>query len=108
LRGLSGLAEQLGGRGLIEAGLVFPTEDANGLKQAQGPKSIGIGRVFWCLERYLHMRLRREVVDLVGLRFLHDADDVGRICNIAIVQMEGNTLLVRVMNQVVDSLGIEG
>src|SRR5216684_5476699 len=32
------LTEQLRGRGLIEAGLVFPAEDANGLKQAQRSK----------------------------------------------------------------------
>jgi hypothetical protein len=54
------------------------------------------------------MRLRREVVNLVGLRFLQDANDVGRVGHIAIMQMEGNTLLVRIMNQVVEAPGIEG
>jgi hypothetical protein len=54
------------------------------------------------------MRSRREVVDFIGLRFLHDADDVSRVGQIAVMQMEGNTLLVRIMNQVVDALGIEG
>ena len=53
------------------------------------------------------MRLRREIVDLVGLRFLHDADDIGRIRDITVMQMEGDTLFVRVMNEVVDALGIE-
>src|SRR5262245_2901415 len=32
------LAEQLRGRGLIKAGLVLPTQDADGLKQAKGAK----------------------------------------------------------------------
>jgi hypothetical protein len=77
---------------------------ANGFQQAQRPKSIGVGGVFRRLERQLHMRLRREVVDLVGLSFLHDADDVGRV---AIMHMEGNTLLVRIVNPVIDTLGIE-
>src|SRR5215475_9402462 len=95
-------------RGLIEAGLIFPAENADRLEQAQGAKSVGIGGVFWRLERYLHMRLRREIVDLIRLRFLHDADDVGCVGHIAVMQMEGNTLLVRIMNQVVDAFGIEG
>src|SRR4029453_17222234 len=65
-------------------------------------------RVFRRLERYLHMRLRRKIVDLIRLRFLHNADDVSRVGHIAVMQMEGNTLLVRIMNQMVDALGIEG
>jgi hypothetical protein len=52
--------------------------------------------------------LRREIVDLVRLRFLHNADDVSRVGHIAVMQMEGNTLLVRIMNQIVNALGIEG
>src|SRR5262249_2447116 len=108
VRDLPHLAEQLGGRGLIEASLVFPAEDTNGLEQAQCSKSIGVGRIFRRLERYLHMRLRREIVDLIRLRFLHNADDVSRVGDIAVVQMEGNTLLVRMMNQMVDPRGIEG
>src|SRR4029453_3748894 len=102
------LAEQLGGRGLIETGFAFTPENANSLEQAQRPKSVGIGRVFPRLERHLHMRLRREIVDLVGLCFLHDTDDIGRIRDIAVMQMESDTLFVRVMNEVVDALGIEG
>jgi hypothetical protein len=42
------------------------------------------------------------------LRFLHDADDVGRVGHITIMQIEGNTRLVRIMNEVVEALGIEG
>ena len=53
------------------------------------------------------MRLRGEVINLVGLRFLHDANDVGRVGHIAIVHMKSNALLVRVVNQVVYALGIE-
>ena len=52
--------------------------------------------------------MRREIVDLIRLRFLHNADDIGRVGHIAVMQMEGNALLVRIMNQVVDALGIEG
>ncbi len=108
LRNLPHLAEQLGGRGLIEASLGFAAEDTNGLEQAQRSKPIGVGRIFRRLERDLHMRLRREVVDLIRLRFLHNADDIGRVGHVAVMHMEGNPLLVRIMNQVVDALGIEG
>ena len=53
------------------------------------------------------MRLRRKIVDLIRLRFLHNADDVGRVGHIAVMQMEGNTLFVRIMDQVVEALGIK-
>ena len=83
---------------MIEASLGFAAEDTNGLEQAQRSKSIGVGRIFRRLERDLHMRLRREVVDLVRLRFLHNADDIGRVGHVAVMHMEGNPLLVRIMN----------
>jgi hypothetical protein len=54
------------------------------------------------------VRLRGKIVDLVGLRFLHDPYDVGGVGHIAIMHMEGSALLVRIMNQVIDPLGVEG
>jgi len=107
LRDLLHFAEQLRSRSLIEAGLVLPAENADGLKQAQGDKPVGVGGVFRGFKRDLHMRLGREIVDLVGLGFLHDADDIGCIGDIAIVQLEGNALLVRVVDEMVDALGVE-
>jgi hypothetical protein len=92
---------------LIKTGLVLPAEDPDRLEEAERPKSIGVGRVFRRLERDLHVRLRREIVDLVRLRLLHDADDVGRVGHVPIVQMERNTLLVRIVNEMVEALGIE-
>ena len=54
------------------------------------------------------MRLRCEVVDLVRLGFLYDADDVGRVGHIAVVQLEGHPLLMWIVNQVVNALSVEG
>ena len=88
-------------------GSCFPAENADGLEQAKRAKPIGIGGVFRRFERDLHMRLRREIVDLVRLRFLHDADDIGRVGHIAVMQLEGNALLVRIMHEMVDALGVE-
>ena len=107
MRTLPRLTEELRSRCLIEAGLAFPAEDANRLEQAKGPKSVGVGRVLRGLERHLHVRLRGEVINLVWVRFLHNANDVGRIGHVAIMHMKGNTLLVRIVNQVVYTLGIE-
>ena len=59
------------------------------------------------LERDQHVRLSREIVDLVGLRLLHDANDVGGVGHIAVMQVEGNALLVRIVIEVVDARGVE-
>src|SRR5262245_23522403 len=50
---------------------------------------------------------RREIEDLVWLRFLHDTDNIGRVGYITIMQLEGNALLVRVVDEMVDALGVE-
>src|SRR5262245_44854945 len=92
---------------LVEAGLVPPAENADGVEQAQSAKSVGVRGVFRGHERHLHMRLCCEIVDLVRLRFPHDADDIGRVGYIAIVQLEGDALLVRVVDEMVNALGVE-
>jgi hypothetical protein len=43
----------------------------------------------------------------IGLGFLDDADEIGRVGHVAIVQMKGDALLVWIMNEMVDALGIE-
>ena len=107
LRDLLHLAEQLGGRCLVKTGLASQAEDADGFEQAQSSESIGIGGIFRGLERNLHVRLRREIVDLVRLRLLDDANDVGRVGHIPVVQMERHAFLVRIVNELVDAFRIE-
>ena len=51
--------------------------------------------------------LRREVVDLVRLHLLDDADQVGGIGQVAVVQHEIAVGDVRVLVQVVDAVGVE-
>jgi len=87
LRNLLCLTEQLGRGRLIETSLPFPAEDTDGLEQAQRSEPVGIG-LFRGFERDLHMGLGREIVNLVRLRFLHDADDIGRVGHIAVMQVE--------------------
>jgi hypothetical protein len=51
--------------------------------------------------------LRAEVVDLVGLHLLHDADEVGRVRQVTVVQDEALVLHMRVFVDVVHALGVE-
>ena len=49
------------------------------------------------------MALRGEIVDFVGLNFLHDADQVRGIGQIAIMQEEIADLLMRVLIEMIDA-----
>jgi hypothetical protein len=51
--------------------------------------------------------LRSESVDLVRLHGLHDADQVGRVGQVAVVQDESAALLVRILVQVIDAIRVE-
>ena len=53
------------------------------------------------------MALRRQIVDLVGLRFLDDADQVGRIGHVAIVEFQTDILFVGVLIEAIDTRRIE-
>ena len=69
-------AVELAGAGLVEPGFVLQAQNANGLEQAQGAQGVNVGGVFRAFEAYGHVALRAQVVDLVGLGFLHNAHQV--------------------------------
>jgi hypothetical protein len=50
---------------------------------------------------------RRQVVDLVGLHLLDDADQVRAVGQIAVVQHQVAVLNVRVLIEVVDTVRVE-
>src|ERR1700733_12989255 len=52
------LAEHLGGRSLIEAGLLFQPQNSNGFQDSQRAHGVGIGGVFRGLEGNRHVALR--------------------------------------------------
>ena len=52
---------------------------------------VGVGRVLGRLEAHLDVALGGQVVDLVWLDLLHDADQVGRVRQVAIVQEKPRT-----------------
>ena len=107
LRDLLHLAVQLGRRGLVEAHLVLDAEDADGLEQAQGTERVGVGRVLGRLEAHLHVALGGEVVDLVRLVLLDEADEVGGIRHVAVVHEEARVVVVRVDVEVIDARRVE-
>ena len=48
------------------------------------------------------MALGAEVVDLIGLHLLDDPDQVGAVCEVAVVQHQARVTLVRILVEVVD------
>jgi hypothetical protein len=53
------------------------------------------------------MALCGQVIDLVRLHLLNDPNQVRRIRQISVVQLETNVFLVRILVQVIDAIGIE-
>jgi hypothetical protein len=100
-------AVQFRGRCLIEARLLLQPENADRFQDAQRADAVGVRRVLGLFEAHRHMRLGREVVDLVRLHLLDDAHQAGRIGQIAVVQHELAVVDVRVFVQVVDAVGVE-
>ena len=98
---------EFAGAGLVEAGFLFQPQDADGLQNAQGAQGVGVGGVFGFFEAYGHMALRGEVVDLVGLGLLDDADEAGGVRQVTVMQEEAHALLVPVAVEVVDAVGVE-
>src|SRR5918992_77497 len=53
------------------------------------------------------MALRCEVIDLVGLHILHDADQISRIRQITVVQNEITLRLVGILVQMIHPVGVK-
>ena len=107
LRHLLHLSVHLGGGGLIEARRLLEAENANGLQDAQRAERIGVRRVLGRLEGDCDMALRGEVVDLVGTNLLDHADQVRRVGQIAVVQLQAHIALVGIVVQVIDAICVE-
>ena len=107
LRHLLYEAVEFRGRGLIEAGLAGRPKNADGLQETQCAERIAVGGIFGRFERHLHMGLRRKIVDFIGLALLNDANEVGRIGQIAVVQDAPGTLVLWNLADVLDTAGVE-
>ena len=101
------LAVQFRGRGLIKPNLLFHLQYADGFQQPQHPDGVGVGRVFRGLETDLNMALRRQIVYLVRLKLLNQANQIGGIGHVAKVHEKFYPGFMRVLIQVIHAPGIE-
>ena len=100
-------AVKLGGRGLIETAGFLQAENADGLEDAQRAEPVGIGGIFRRLETDEHVTLRGEIIDLVGLHLLDQADEIGRIRDVAIMQKEAQVRHMRIAVEMIDAIRID-
>ncbi len=71
------------------------------------PYGVRVGSVLRRLKGNCHVALSGEVVDFVRLYLLNDADKVGRIRKVSVMQMEPDVLLVRILVEMIDAVGVE-
>src|SRR5579872_6237503 len=81
----------------------FKSVRTKGLKQTQRLEGVCVRRVFLLFERNLHMALRAEVVDLIWTHCLDDATQAAGIGEVAVVQDEPPSMLVRLLVEVIDA-----
>jgi hypothetical protein len=107
LRHLLRVAVKLRGRGLIESNGVLEPQNADRLEQPQRAECIGVRRIFRRLERDADVALSGKIVDFGRLHFLDNADEIGRIGHVAVVQEKPHAGAVRVLVQMIDPRGVE-
>lgn len=100
-------AIELGSGGLVEAGLFFQAKDTDGFEDAQGTDAVGVRGVFWRFEADSHVTHGSQVVDFVWLDLLDDANEVGGVGQVTVVQDEVFIVDVRILIQMVNTVGIE-
>ena len=101
------LAVKFGRRGLVKSYLLFHTENADSFQKTKRADGVGIGGVFRRLKTNLHVALGSEIVDLGRLGFLHDANKIGGVGQVTVMQCQADTFFVRVLIEVIHALGVE-
>ena len=86
LGNLADLTVELGGGGLVEADLLLHTAGADGIEHAEDTNTVSIGGVLGHIEGNLNVGHGAEVVNLIGLHFGNDGDQVGGIAEITVVE----------------------
>ena len=93
--------------GLVEFGFVAQAEELDGFQYPQGSQGVGVGGVFRGIERDLDMALGSDVVYLIRLYFLDEADEVGGVGEISVVENEIPVFFMRVLVEMVHSFRIK-
>ena len=94
--------------GLVELCLLFPTRKVNRLQETYRAERIHIAGELRRIKRNTHMTLRRKIVDLVRLNLVDQLDEIGAVAEITIVEKQLHPIDVRILVEMVDSLGVEG
>ena len=97
----------LSGGSLVEARLIDQMERSNGLDETQYAESIGVGGVLRLFKGDLNVALSGEVVNLVGLHFLDDLHQAGRVRHIAVMEDEAAVGVMRIFVERIDACSIE-
>ena len=92
---------------MIKACFLLKSQNTNRFQHAQCAHRVGIRRVFRSFERHRNMALRSEIVDFVRLDLLDDPNQIGRIRQISVVQLEPYVSLMRILVLVVDAIGVK-
>ena len=92
---------------LIKACLLLQAKNANSLKNTQCTKPVSIGGVLWGFKADRHMAHRCQVIDFVRLNLLDDPNKVGRVRQIAIVQDKVLVIDMRILVQMINTIGIK-
>ena len=88
LRDLFYLAVKFAGARLVNAASLLEVVGAHGLQNAEHAGGVHVGGKFGGVEGYLHVALRREVVDFGRLDLAHDLHEAHGVAQVGIVQVE--------------------
>ena len=98
---------KLAGRCLVKARFALHFKDTDGLQKPQRADTVGISSIFGRFETDSDMALRREIVYLGRPHFLDDADQIGCVCQIAIMQDKPLIIRMRILIDILDPTRVE-
>jgi hypothetical protein len=75
----------------------------DGFEEPKCAKAHGIGGMAGFGERYPDMRLRAEVVDLIGLNLFHNRSNAAGVGQVAIVQVKRNVHFLNIIEKMLDT-----
>jgi hypothetical protein len=80
---------------------------AKGFQQPQGACRHYVRSILSLVEAHAHVRLRPQVVNLIGLDLLEQTIEVGCVCQVAVMQVQRCPFLVRIRIDLIETIRIE-
>src|SRR3989442_851143 len=106
LRRLKGFAVKLGRRCLIK--LRANPRLTNRFQETDGAEPRYLASVFGNVKADANMGLGAKIIDFIRLHLSEDGVERTRVVQISVDEMQARAFLMRVLIQMVDSVGIEG